>query len=142
MFCSMVLSEVVSIILDATIPVNAEFVEWVFIAKPIPSHVRRFGAFQVDVVMDKAVGSGIVGFDGRRRLWMIKGFEGATNGNSFLAVVEDASSFGFGGRGDNIANGATFCVNGTIRFSRVCCQWGGQSATQVKVACGTTTSIG
>ena len=77
-------------------------------AHSVETHVKSFGALQVHVAGEDAVGGCAVSFDWGGRLRVAHFDEGRVNGNSLLAIEENHSSFGFCGRSHDGAGGLTF----------------------------------
>ena len=69
-FSRMVLCRVVSMVVDSFLPVEFKLRLSSSVPEPVISHVPRFRSLLMDVVVYESFCSGVVGLDGRRRLWM------------------------------------------------------------------------
>ncbi len=84
----MLFSEVIGEITGAWGPIDVELALLDLIADPIKSHIHRFGSDLLDGVVDDSKSSGVIGLDGRGRLWMPHFDAGSAEWNGFLGVEE------------------------------------------------------
>ena len=92
MFC-----KVVSNVVGARCPINAEVALGDAIPYPIEAHVDGFGADLFDGPVHDATGSGVVGFYWCGGLWVSHFAERVANYSAFFGVEEEGTDFGFGG---------------------------------------------
>ena len=111
------LCEIISIIVFTGLTDEAELEEVFFVAEPIPSHIPTFGFFVIE-------------FDKIHDDW-----------NGHLAVVEEFTSFDFGGGWHDVAEGFALCVNGAIRLQCQNCWWLRWHVGEEEEACYLAASI-
>jgi hypothetical protein len=92
--------KVVGSIGDTAAPVDNELALADAVTDPIKTHVHGFGSFLFDRVVGDAGGSAVVGDDQGSWLGMSKFFESDALRDRFLAIVVEASQFGFGCAGE------------------------------------------
>ena len=100
----------------AFVPINLNFFVRTPIAEPIETHIPSFGAFLLDVGVNKRVGSGVVCFEQGGRLGVIKGLECVADDNGYLAVSKQPSSFCFHSRSNHIADCFLFHVDWSVAW--------------------------
>jgi hypothetical protein len=93
--------KVVGSVGDAAAPVDNELALADAVADPIKTHVHGFGSFLFDRVVGDAGGSAVVGDDRGCSLGMSEFFESDALRDGFLAIVVEASHFGFGCAGEH-----------------------------------------
>ena len=91
------LGEVVGFVETAFFPMNKELPLAYAVANPVEAHVDGFRALLFDSVVGDAGGGTVVGLDWCRWLGVAEFLERGTDGAGFLAVVEEAGKFSFGG---------------------------------------------
>ena len=64
---------------------------------PPESHVHGFEVFGDNGLVDESGGGGVVGLDGRLRLWPTHFGKGLAHGDHIFVVDEEACKFSFGG---------------------------------------------
>jgi len=96
-----VLGEVVSEIVLTFGPVDEELALMNAIADPVELHVHCLGATLFDGVIGDSGGCTVVGLHWCRALLETEFFQSSANRYGFLAVVEEAGGFRFGGAGDD-----------------------------------------
>ena len=108
--------KVIGLIILAFVPVDSEFAVGALIAEPVPSHVPGFGPALFDVGMDKAVGRGIVCFDGCGLLGMTECGKGNSTRNGLLSVAIDTAGLCFSSRAHYALDCFANCQDRTIWF--------------------------
>ena len=79
------------------------------------THIHGFGPFQFGLAISETTGGGVVGgYFGGARLGMAHLLEDLTDEYGFLAVVEQGSHFGFGGRCHDVVEDPCFDMDGSI----------------------------
>ena len=87
---------------------------------PVESHVNGLGALDFEAFVGKAICCGVVYCDlGWVRLWVVEFMEDLSKVDRFLAVVECASDFGFGGGCHDVLEYSAFNVDRSIGFGVV-----------------------
>ena len=95
MFCRVVFSKIISIVVSSFIPENVKFFLCNLFSKTMSSHIPRFGSFLMDIIMCKAMCNRVVSFDRSFWLGMTESFEHASNLDSKLAIVKKLLQFHF-----------------------------------------------
>ena len=96
-----VLGEVINKVSVSLLPVQAELILFDSTAHPVESHVKGLGTFPAHVSGEDSVGGCAVVLDQGGPLQVVHLGEGSADGDGFLAVEENRTSFCFsGGRHD------------------------------------------
>ena len=94
----------VRFVVSSWFPMDAELTLVDTVFDPVEAHVHCFGTFGFDCVVGNSFGCGIVCLDWSGTvLFPAHLFEGFANDASVLSIEEQASEFGFGRRGYNVA---------------------------------------
>jgi hypothetical protein len=108
------LGEEVTEVFTAGFPVDEEMVLTDAVADPIEAHFHGAGSALADGRIDDAIGSGIVGLDGRRWLGVAHFNESGTGNFGCLAVDVECPNFGLSGQGHDIAQDAAVGMDAAI----------------------------
>jgi hypothetical protein len=108
------LGEVVTEVFTAGFPVDEEMVLTDAVADPIEVHIHGAGSALADGRIDYAIGSGIVGLDGRRWLGVAHLIESGTENFGCLAVDVECPNFGLSGQCHEIVQDAAFGMDAAI----------------------------
>ena len=111
---SMSFCVVVAEVGDGGFPVNFELVLFDSVFQPIHAHVGSFQVFCFHGVIEDAVCSSIVGFNGGGRLWVSHVFEGISEYSGFAGVGVECTDFGFGGGGADVLEDLDEIVNRSV----------------------------
>jgi hypothetical protein len=127
-----VFGKIVGPVVYSFIPVGSDMLLEDPIFNPMISHVPGFGTFGLHERCDDTEGSRIVSFNGGRWLRVTYGNEGIANRDGILGIVEQITSFSFGGRGYNTVKGTTFRVDRSVRAWAWLYRWWSGDATEVQ----------
>ena len=101
----MMLREVVGSVVESFIPTHSYLLLNFHISKPMASHIPRFGAFLLHVVMHKTSSSGFVYLKRCWWLWMAKWFESMSHKKLYLCIYKYSCCFCFCCRGHYMSEG-------------------------------------
>ena len=99
---------IVSLVVDAFVPVHKGlfFGEW--ITEPMKPHIPRFRTFLGDIILYKGICSSVINFNWSGWLWMSKYNEKTTERNGSFCIVKKCTNFGFSSRGYHMFDSFTF----------------------------------
>ena len=92
-----VLGVVISKVVGATFPVEAELLLGFATAEPVEAEPYHFGSTLDNSVVEETSGCGVVGLDWSLRLGPTHFFEGCTKGDEFPGGNVECRKFSFGG---------------------------------------------
>ena len=116
------LCEIIREIVGAFAPVDKKLALAYAVTYPIKTHVHGFGSSLFDGFVGDTGGTGVVGLDRCRCLWMSHVSQRVAQHGGFLPVVEKGCEFGFGGGGKDSGDNGGVDVDGAIGGGR-CGVW-------------------